>query len=129
MNYHYDVYNGAVRVKSNTKKYVAGIVISVLLAVGFALPAWAAGNDQSGFTVGDCMSDGLYGNEPNMADGSLGGPAEQEPGSQAGNVLPTQSPGPFVNNPTDPENPTRGRSAGQWMQEGVNVPELCRVAT
>ena len=25
------------------------------------------------------------------------------------------------NNPLDPENPTRGNSAGQWMQEGVNV--------
>ena len=70
----------------------------------------------------------LYGNEPNMADGSPGGPAEQEAGSQAGNVLPTQSPGPFVNNSADPDNPTRGRSAGEWMQEGVNIPELCRAA-
>ena len=91
-----------------------------------AAPAIAAGNDQSGATVGDCMSDILYGNEPNMANGSLGGPAEQEPGSQAGNVLPSQSPGPFVNNPNDPDNPTRGRSAGGFMQDGINVPELCR---
>ena len=89
-------------------------------------PAIAAGNAQSGATVGDCMSDILYGNEPNMADGSLGGPAEQEPGSQAGNVLPSQSPGPWVNNPNDPDNPTRGRSAGGFMQDGINVPELCR---
>ena len=91
-----------------------------------AAPALAAGNAQSGATVGDCMSDGLYGNEPNMADGSLGGPAEAEPGSQAGNVVPSQSPGPFVNNPNDPDNPTRGRSAGGFMQDGINVPELCR---
>ena len=91
--------------------------------------AIAAGNDHSGATVGDCMSDGLSGNEPNMADGSAGGPAEQDPGTQGGNVLPTQSPGPFVNNPSDPENPTRGRSAGQWNQEGINIPELCRDAT
>jgi hypothetical protein len=94
-----------------------------------AMPAAAAGNAHSGSTVGDCMSDGLYGNEPNMADGSLGGPAEQEPGSKGGNVLPTQSPGPFVNNPTDPDNPTRGRSAGGWMQDGVNVPAICRAVT
>jgi hypothetical protein len=91
-----------------------------------AVPALAAGNAQSGATVGDCMSDILYGNEPNMADGSLGGPAEQAPGSQAGNVLPSQSPGPWVNNPTDPDNPIRGRSAGGFMQDGINVPELCR---
>src|SRR5688572_32491980 len=40
----------------------------------------------------------LYGNEPNMRDGSPGGPAEQTPGTKGGNVVPTQSPGPFVNN-------------------------------
>ena len=90
--------------------------------------AFAAGNAQSGPTVGNCMSDILYGNEPNMADGTPGGPAEQEPGSKGGNVLPTQSPGPFVNNPADPDNPTRGRSAGQFMQDGINIPELCRTA-
>jgi hypothetical protein len=91
-----------------------------------AAPAFAAGNANSGATVGDCMSDGLYGNEPNMADGTPGGPAEQVPGSQAGNVLPSQSPGPWVNNPNDPDNPTRGRSAGAWNQDGVNIPALCR---
>ena len=67
------------------------VVIALLVVVA---GAQAAGNGKSGPTVGDCMSDGLYGNEPNMADGSAGGPAEQEPGTQAGNVVPTQSPGP-----------------------------------
>lgn len=43
------------------------------------------------------MSDVIFGNEPNMADGSAGGPNEQEPGTQAGNVLATWSPGPFRN--------------------------------
>ena len=95
---------------------------------GSATTALASGNDRSGFTVGDCMSDVLYGNEPNMANGAPGGPAEQEPGSQAGNVVSTQSPGPWVNNPADPENPTRGRSAGQFMQDGINIPALCRAA-
>lgn len=93
-----------------------------------AAPAMASGNAQSGATVGNCMSDVLYGNEPNMADGTPGGPAEQAPGSQAGNVLPSQSPGPFTNNPSDPDNPTFGNSAGAWMQEGVNIPALCRDA-
>ena len=88
----------------------------------------AAGNAQSGPTVGNCISDIVYGNEPNMANGAPGGPAEQAPGSKGGNVLPTQSPGPFVNNPSDPDNPTRGRSVGQFRQDGIDVPALCRAA-
>lgn len=82
-------------------------------------------------TTGDCISDFIYGNEPNMADGSLGGPEEQEPGTQAGNVLPTQSPGPFVNNPSDPDNPTRGSSVGDFHRQfgGGAVPEFCRTVT
>jgi hypothetical protein len=102
------------------------VVVALVAMLVVAAVAQAAGNVQSGFTVGDCISDGLYGNEPNMANGAIGGPAEQVPGTQAGNVLPTQSPGPFVNNPNDPDNPTRGRSVGQWHQEGVDIPEICR---
>jgi hypothetical protein len=33
-----------------------------------------------------------------------------------------------VNNPTDPDNPSRGRSVGQFQQDGINIPELCRTA-
>jgi len=93
-----------------------------------AVPAQGAGNAQSGPTVGNCISDIVYGNEPNMANGAPGGPAEQEPGTKGGNVLPTQSPGPFVNNPIDPDNPFRGRSVGQFMQDGIDIPALCRAA-
>lgn len=95
-----------------------------LVAAG-AVPALAAGNSHSGPTVGDCISDGIYGNEPNMADGSLGGPAEQAPGTQAGNVLPSQSPGPFVTNPVTGE-VTRGNSIGFYNSQGINIPQLCR---
>ena len=101
----------------------------VILAVSVILsstPALTAGNSQSGRTVGDCISDLVYGNEPNMADGRPGGPAEQQPGTKGGNVVPTQSPGPFVNNPSDPDNPTRGRSVGGFMQDNINITELCR---
>jgi len=93
-------------------------------------PAFASGNTkpQTQATVGNCISDVVYGNEPNMANGAPGGPAEQTPGTQAGNVVPTQSPGPFVNNPNDPNNPTRGRSVGQFQQDGINIPALCRAA-
>lgn len=100
-----------------------------LMTAAIAMAVSAPASAQVFDSVGDCMSDGLYGNEPNMADGTPGGPSEQAPGSQAGNVLPSQSPGPFVNNPNDPSNPTRGRSAGGWMQDGVNIPELCRLAS
>ena len=101
----------------------AGLALSLMPATGVAA---GNGKPQTEATVGNCISDGLYGNEPNMADGSVGGPAEQAPGTKGGNVLPTQSPGPFVNNPTDPDNPTRGKSVGQWQQLGVNVPAICR---
>ena len=96
--------------------------MATVIALAIAAPASAQTFD----SVGDCIADGLYGNEPNMADGSLGGPSEQEAGTQAGNVLPSQSPGPFVNNPNDPDNPTRGRSVGGFMQDDINVPALCR---
>lgn len=107
------------------KKLIVTAGIAGLLLAG-AGTATAAGNDQTSVTVGNCISDGLYGNEPNMANGALGGPGEQDPGTKGGNVLPTQSPGPFVNNPSDPDNPTRGRSVGQWQQDGVSVPQICR---
>ena len=109
------------------KKLFVTAGIAGLLLAG-AGTATAAGNGHSGFTVGDCISDVVYGNEPNMADGTPGGPAEQVPGSKGGNVLPTQSPGPFVNNPNDPENPTRGRSVGQLNQDGIPVVQLCQTA-
>jgi hypothetical protein len=105
-------------------------IVCAISAAALIVPATsvAAGHSQNGFTVGDCISDVVYGNEPNMADGTPGGPSEQEPGTKGGNVLPTQSPGPFVNNPNDPDNPTRGRSVGQFQQDGINIPELCRTA-
>jgi hypothetical protein len=94
----------------------------------FSGPVLASGNAQSGPTVGNCISDIVYGNEPNMKDGSPGGPAEQTPGTKGGNVVPTQSPGPFVNNPADPDNPTRGRSVGQFKQDGIDITALCQAA-
>jgi hypothetical protein len=103
---------------------IAGFVLTSL--AGTTTSALAAGPENL-TTVGDCISDGLYGNEPNMATGAEGGPAEQEPGTKGGNVVSTQSPGPWVNVPTDPENPRRGLSAGQWNQIGVNVPAFCRL--
>ena len=105
----------------NSKLLFAAIVATAAAAS----PVVAAGNAQSGATVGDCVSDGFYGNEPNMADGSAGGPAEQAPGSQAGNVLPSQSPGPLVTDPTTGE-VSRGNSVGYYNSQGINIAQLCR---
>ena len=104
------------------------VVIMFAAALFAAPPALAAGNTQSGATVGDCISDGFYGNEPNMADGSAGGPAEQQPGSQAGNVLPSQSPGPFVTDPSTGQ-VSRGNSIGYYNGQGINIPQICQILT
>jgi hypothetical protein len=112
----------------SSRTVLTAAVCALALGGAGAGSALAAGNDQRGFTVGDCISDVVYGNEPNMADGSAGGPAEQDPGTKGGNVLPSQSPGPFVNDPNDPDNPARGRSVGQFHQDGIDIPALCRAA-
>ena len=89
--------------------------------------AMAAGNENTSVTVGNCLSDGVYGNEPNIEDPyAPGGPAEQEPGTKGGRVVASQSPGPSVNNPADPDNPFPGRSVGQFKQDGIDVVELCK---
>ena len=111
----------------NKKLIIGAFALTAIIGPG-AGSALAAGNAQSGPTVGDCISDILYGNEPNMAGGAPDGPAEQEPGTKGGNVVPTQSPGPFINNPNDPDNPSRGRSVGELRQDGFDVPALCRDA-
>jgi hypothetical protein len=97
-------------------------VFSLAAPAGVAL---AAGNEQSGPTTGDCVSDGFYGNEPNMENGAPGGPAEQEPGSQAGNVVPSQSPGPKRTDPATGE-VVPGNSIGDYQQLGFNIPQLCQ---
>jgi hypothetical protein len=95
-----------------------------LAAASATTPALAAGNGNNGPTVGDCVSDIFYGNEPNMADGAPGGPAEQEPGTKGGNVLASQSPGP---NKTLPDGSVvHGSTIGDYQRVGVNVPQLCQ---
>jgi|SRR6476661_521158 len=104
----------------NSKLFLA----TIFAAAVASSPALAA-RGQNGLTVGDCISDGFYGNEPNMADGSTGGPSEQQPGTKRGNVLPSQSPGPFVTDPNTGE-VSRGHSVGYYNSQGINIPEVCR---
>ena len=105
------------------------ILVLAAAAAMVSGPAVGAGNSNSGFTVGDCISDGFYGNEPNIIDPfATGGPAEQEPGTIGGRVVPSQSPGPVLNNPVDPDNPFPGPSVGDIHRDfgGGAVPEFCR---
>jgi hypothetical protein len=108
------------------KKLITFGAAALLSLPALAGTAFAAGHD-SNPTVGNCISDIFYGNEPNMANGAPGGPADQAPGSQAGNVLPSQSPGPFVTNPLTGE-VTKGHSIGWYQQQGINIPQLCQAA-
>jgi hypothetical protein len=50
--------------------------------------------------LGDAISDGFFGNEPNLINTNTNddlGPEEVAPGSSAGNVVPSLSPGPQIN--------------------------------
>lgn len=80
---------------------VAAAAAGVLLAAGVAAPAMAAPGDH-GNGVGGCI-DQLYGNATN-------------PRPSGNGVLPSQSPGPWLNNPADPDNPTMGHSLGWFIQ-------------
>lgn len=69
--------------------------------VGTGAPALAAPGD-AGNGVGGCI-DQLYGNATNARTSGNG-------------VLPSQSPGPWLNNPADPDNPTWGPTLGSLIQ-------------
>jgi hypothetical protein len=108
------------------------LIVCAASVVALALPsaALAAGNAQSGPTVGDCISDGFYGNEPNIVGPfAPGGPAEQEPGTKGDRVVPSQSPGPKVTLPNGTV--VDGASLGDIHQQlGPGIgPEVCRTLT
>lgn len=63
-----------------------------------AIALWDSPNDTEGGRLGDAISDGFFGNEPNLPNSSDDyGPEEVVPGSGAGSVVPSQSPGPKIN--------------------------------
>lgn len=67
-------------------------------------------------TVGDAVSDGFFGNEPNLlnTDTNLDlGPEQVDPGSSAGFVAPSLSPGPFIT-------PTGFLALGPLIAAGAN---------
>ena len=107
------------------------ILTSAVFALASAGQVGAAGHNNNGPTVGDCISDGFYGNEPNIVGPfAPGGPAEQPPGSKGGRVVPSQSPGPQVTDPVTGE-VRPGDSVGdvhQTFGPGA-VPAFCRTVT
>ena len=98
-----------------------------VVAIASAAPVSAGGTLQNGYTVGDCISDGFYGNEPNptgVLSGTNLGPSQLEPGTKGGTILPSASPGPKIYNGG---NPIRGSSIGDIQQAyGISYTEYCR---
>lgn len=93
--------------------------------------AMAAGNQKNGPTVGDCISDGFYGNEPNTINPEVpgAGPSEVAPGTKDHRVVPSQSPGPKKTLPDGTV--VKGSSVGDVNQQfgpGI-VPKVCRELT
>jgi hypothetical protein len=94
----------------NTILKTAGVVAGAVLALGVAAPAGAAPGDH-GKGVGGCI-DQLYGNATNARPSGHG-------------VLPSQSPGPWLNNAADPDDPTWGPSMGSLIRAyGFNAGQL-----
>lgn len=85
----------------NTMLKSAVVTAGAVLAIGLATPASAAPGDH-GNGVGGCI-DQLYGNATNARSSGHG-------------VLPSQSPGPWLNNATDPDNPTWGPTLGSLIR-------------
>lgn len=83
------------------KKAAVATAFAAAAIVGTGAPALAAPGD-SGNGVGGCI-DQLYGNATNARTSGNG-------------VLPSQSPGPWLNNTADPANPTWGPTLGSLIQ-------------
>lgn len=111
--------------------FAAAVAAAIAIPGALAVPAAGAAPNANGAcrqavhdllvasssegTVGDAVSDGIYGNEPNVTNTNTNddlGPNQVDPGSGAGFIEPSLSPGPKVNNPLDPDNPLPGPSMG-----------------
>lgn len=78
------------------------VAAAAVAALGVSVPAQAAPGDH-GQGAGGCV-DEIFGNATNPRPSGHG-------------VLPSQSPGPWVNNPDDPDNPSWGRPLGVLIQQ------------
>jgi hypothetical protein len=96
------------------RKYLIAASVVALSAIGLAAPAQAAPNEPHS-NVGYCVSDGFYGNQPNLdADG---------------HVVPSQSPGPKKTLPDGTVvdgNSVGDYNSGRATGERINIPQVCR---
>jgi hypothetical protein len=60
----------------------------------------------TGTSLGDAIQGGFYGNAANLRASGHG-------------TLPSQSPGPSLNNPNDPDNPLPGSTWGQYKNRNT----------
>ena len=100
----YNIYTGVQNQKLNAKKLAIAVVAALGMFTAAAVPALAAPGD-NGSGNGGCI-DNVYGNATNPRPSGHG-------------VLPSQSPGPFVNtgyNEPPRNDQTRGSSIGDIMQ-------------
>ena len=92
---------------------IAAAVVA-LSAIGFAAPAQAAPNTPRS-NVGYCISDGFYGNQPNL--------------DANGHVVPSQSPGPkktLSDGSVVAGNSVGDYNSGRVTGERINIPQICR---
>ena len=87
-----------------------GVVVAVALLISASAAAAADRSRTPANAVpANCISDGLYGNEPNAADGTDGGPAEHDPGETPATSCRRSRLARGSTDPADPDNPTRGQ--------------------
>ncbi len=80
MKYRYSVQTGTTRIKTNTKKYVTGIIAVLVMAGGMTLPAMAA----AGSNASSCgAAHGAF-NYQNSVYGSTSGPGNGSKGDSSG---------------------------------------------
>jgi hypothetical protein len=89
------------------KKLITFGIAAALSVPAFAGSAHAAPGD-NGNGVGGCISGTLYGNTSN-------------PRPSGNGTLPSQSPGPSLNNPADPNNPIKGGPSVGDVQKGAHT--------
>ena len=96
------------------RKIIIGAAVMGLSVFGAVAPAQAGPTDPRSNT-GYCISDGFYGNQPNLdADG---------------NVVPSQSPGPKKTLPDGsvvPGNRIGDYNSGRVLGTPFNIPQYCR---
>jgi hypothetical protein len=90
--------------KRRIRVFVAAAAIGTVALSGSA--AFAAPGD-NGNGVGGCISGNLYGNTSNPRPSGHG-------------TLPSQSPGPSLNNPADPDNPIKGGPTVGDVHQGAH---------